>query len=535
MATSRAPVRRALPRPDLADILGVDTEEQRELCEPLVEQRLPVHEDERAATTFRDQVRAEHGLADAWRRDECTDFIRQEGAGGLPLDVGESALKAIAHGSPVLAFVLHVERNAMPTQEPLEFGPQPSRQGDVLWQVLGAADHAWRQSGRQSHALLLVELGVLERGQPFDLVEQWRRQAGLLHEQPLGKDRTNSRRQRPADRAVFGPAGGRAGPRSRLFVVERLDRTNPENRSLPRRLARDRFDSASVDPLHAGQVSPLLIVGVRLEVFVQEDRVPVLARPVLKGQRDQVAEAAAWHRVLAGEQTVVGVQAELVTAGHRLGDEIAAHLSGRRGGNGLVEEEPDVRSVARPRAFNGGLKADVPTRCDERRDVIDPGLLVEVDGQEPARLVFEQRIDAHDVLAAQVRQDGRVIDRHKGLVRTLAALDLRELANTPNELVRARGRVAWPACLLAHEPSRKDVLPATEELSEQRDLMLGRHGGRHRQGPREAHLNPCLGRVDRAQLGLQRRKVVAGLALLDRQVREPSLDGLDLGDQLVSS
>ena len=58
MATSRAPVRRALPRPDLADILGVDTEEQRELCEPLVEQRLPVHEDERGSLEL-----GEHPLA----------------------------------------------------------------------------------------------------------------------------------------------------------------------------------------------------------------------------------------------------------------------------------------------------------------------------------------------------------------------------------------------------------------------------------------------------------------------------------------
>jgi hypothetical protein len=34
-------------------------------------------------------------------------------------------------------------------------------------------------------------------------------------------------------------------------------------------------------------------------------------------------------------------------------------------------------------------------------------VLVEVDGQEPTRLVFEQRIRAHDVPASEVRQDGR--------------------------------------------------------------------------------------------------------------------------------
>ncbi len=139
------------------------------------------------------------------------------------------------------------------------------------------------------------------------------------------------------------------------------------------------------------------------------------------------------------------------------------------------------------------------------------------------------------MLAAQVRQDGRVIDRHEGLVRALAALDLRELANTPNELVRARGRVAGLACLLAHESSRKDVLPTTEELSEERDLLLGRDWGRHRPGRRKTHAYPCLGRVDGRQLGPKRHKLAASLAFLGRQARELRLDGLDLGDQLLSS
>ena len=68
---------------------------------------------------------------------------------------------------------------------------------------------------------------------------------------------------------------------------------------------------------------------------------------VLERQRDQVAESAAWHGVLVREEPVVRLHAELVAPGHRLGDQVAAHLAGDAGGDGRREEEPDVGAVAR--------------------------------------------------------------------------------------------------------------------------------------------------------------------------------------------
>jgi hypothetical protein len=52
----------ALSTTDLPDRLDVDSEEESELRAPLVEQRLPVHQDQRAAGTGGHQIDAHDGL-----------------------------------------------------------------------------------------------------------------------------------------------------------------------------------------------------------------------------------------------------------------------------------------------------------------------------------------------------------------------------------------------------------------------------------------------------------------------------------------
>src|SRR6266540_1588708 len=140
---------------------------------------------------------------------------------------------------------------------------------------------------------------------------------------------------------------------------------------------------------------------------------------------------------MAREQAVVGIHAEFVTPGHRLGDEVAAHLPGDRGGDRFGEEEPDVSTVPRPRALDRGGKTHLPARGNERPHVFRPAALVEVDRQEPAGLVLE------------------------------------ELAYAANELVGAGGRVSGLAGLLAHETRREDVSATAEELAKESDFLLG--------------------------------------------------------------
>jgi len=112
---------------------------------------------------------------------------------------------------------------------------------------------------------------------------------------------------------------------------------------------------------------------------------------VLERQRDQIAEASARHRILAREQPVIGVHAELVAPRHRLGDEIAAHLAGDARGDRRREEESDVGSVARARSLDRGGHTDAPARLHKGAHVLGPCALVEVHGEEPASLVIEQR------------------------------------------------------------------------------------------------------------------------------------------------
>src|SRR5439155_9325105 len=62
---------------------------------------------------------------------------------------------------------------------------------------------------------------------------------------------------------------------------------------------------------------------------IDEDGIAHLARAVLERERDEVAESAARKGVLVWEESIVRLHAQLVAAGHRLGDQIAAHLAGR--------------------------------------------------------------------------------------------------------------------------------------------------------------------------------------------------------------
>ena len=60
--------------------------------------------------------------------------------------------------------------------------------------------------------LLFVELRILERGQPFDLVEQGGRKAGFRNVKPLGQDAVNRARDGLGDRNGSGFSGRRIQP-----------------------------------------------------------------------------------------------------------------------------------------------------------------------------------------------------------------------------------------------------------------------------------------------------------------------------------
>src|SRR5690606_15048272 len=98
-------------------------------------------------------------------------------------------------------------------------------------------------------------------------------------------------------------------------------------------------------------VRPLVIV--RSQVAIDKYAVAIFAGLPLQGKRDQIAEAAKWHRVLIGKETVVRREADLGTVLHRLCYQRGTKLSCDLCGNGFGEEYPDMATVSRPRPFEG--------------------------------------------------------------------------------------------------------------------------------------------------------------------------------------
>ena len=142
------------------------------------------------------------------------------------------------------------------------------------------------------------------------------------------------------------------------------------------------------------------------EIVVNEDAVPLVARPPLQGQGDQVPEASLWQCVLVREEPVVGVQPDFRPDFHRLREEVRPEPACERRRDGLLEEQPHVSATPGARALEGGDEPQTSTASDEGQRVGLPTGLVEVGCQEATGLVHQERIDAgHERLVAASRPD----------------------------------------------------------------------------------------------------------------------------------
>ena len=65
-----------------------------------------------------------------------------------------------------------VQRDTMNAKQPFESRLAAAWNDRVHGEILGAGDHPRRRRRRQTHALLLVELGVLKGGEALDLVQE---------------------------------------------------------------------------------------------------------------------------------------------------------------------------------------------------------------------------------------------------------------------------------------------------------------------------------------------------------------------------
>ena len=97
----------------------------------------------------------------------------------------------------------------------------------------------------------------------------------------------------------------------------------------------------------------LPLIGMRIEVGVDEHAVARLARRKLQGECNQVPERSLRHRVLVGEKAIVGIETELVPALHGSCEEYASEFARGNCWQRAIEEDPDVTALPGTRTFQG--------------------------------------------------------------------------------------------------------------------------------------------------------------------------------------
>src|SRR5213083_1018306 len=117
MATSRRPPGVRFP-PPICPIVLAGSPRNSELCHPLIEQRLAVHEHERAPTTGSGEVGADDRLPDAGWGDEHAELMREQGLRRLLLNFGQVPLEAYRERFTEDALIVETEADSMRTPCP---------------------------------------------------------------------------------------------------------------------------------------------------------------------------------------------------------------------------------------------------------------------------------------------------------------------------------------------------------------------------------------------------------------------------------
>ena len=292
-------------------------------------------------------------------------------------------------------------------------------------------------AGRKPQSLPLVEHRVRKRREPPDSVVETRRQAVALDVQLLGEDGPHFRRQRAAHRKLFTACLPRL-VRMLRFVSDAKDAAGS-----PRCGSDDQCEPLWFHAFDASQVRPL--IRERDEVVVDEDAAAALPCGSLKRQRDQVAEAALRHHVLAREQPVIRGQTDARLARRRLRQDDGRKAPSVGRWDRCGEEDPNVRALAGARTLDCDGYAEFARRSADRPRIVTPTRAVEVDRAKPTCVVLEQWVDADDMTPTQMVEEHTAIQGLEGLIRTRAATHVRLAAHAGDPLVVTGRRVARPS------------------------------------------------------------------------------------------
>ena len=81
--------------------------------------------------------------------------------------------------------VSNVNRDTMLPEQIVHLLQQPTRQGDMMGQILGTSDHPRFAKGRKAHRLSAVKLRILKRGQANQAIQKHIRQVFLFDVNPV--------------------------------------------------------------------------------------------------------------------------------------------------------------------------------------------------------------------------------------------------------------------------------------------------------------------------------------------------------------
>ena len=155
-------------------------------------------------------------------------------------------------------------------------------------------------------------------------------------------------------------------------------------------------------------------------------------------------------------------------------DDRRAQASGIARRHPASEKQPGVRTVAGAGNLKGDRRPKLVTRLDESPRVLPPVGLVEIDGEEMAGVVGQQRIDADRVPAGQVAVDDRIRQRDQQAVGTVRTLDARLLADTGTPFVGTGRCVTRLAGGLAFPADGVSIRAAPEQAAKQRHFFCRR-------------------------------------------------------------
>jgi hypothetical protein len=139
-----------------------------------------------------------------------------------------------------------------------------------------------------------------------------------------------------------------------------------------------------------------------------------------------------------------------------------------------------VAASSGTRSLEGGGHAQPVARTPKRGGVILPSGLVEVDGEEEARLVEQQRVHTRyeglslGITSRQVPTDDVVCDRQEAAVGAFRTLDSRLLTDALHPLIRTRGGIPGSPGLATLEPTWIDIRSTAKQRTKQGNLLVRR-------------------------------------------------------------